>query len=102
MQDWLEDRLEDQPQDRPEDRRRFPRTKCFKGARIVASGRDLVTCIVRNVSAEGARLQLAGIVALPDEFDLCFDSGRRVRQCRVMWRTESDAGIWFAQQAKAA
>jgi hypothetical protein len=94
--------MQDQLQDRPEDRRRFPRTRCFKGARIVASGHDVVTCIVRNVSAEGARLQLAGIVALPDEFDLCFDSGRRVRQCRMMWRTESDVGIWFAQQAQAA
>ncbi len=98
MQDQLQDRL----QDRPEDRRRFPRTRCFKGARIVASGHNVVTCIVRNVSAEGARLQLSGIVALPEEFDLCFDSGRRVRQCRMMWRTENDVGIWFAQQAKAA
>ena len=81
-----------------QDRRRFPRTRCFKGAKIVAPGQAVVACVVRNVSAEGARLQLAGIVALPDEFDLCFDSGRRVQQCRVMWRTESDAGIWFAQQ----
>jgi|HubBroStandDraft_6_1064221.scaffolds.fasta_scaffold465326_2 hypothetical protein len=91
--------MQDQLEDRPEERRRFPRTRCFKGARIVASGHDVVTCIVRNVSAEGARLQLAGIVALPDEFDLCFDSGRRVRQCRMMWRNESDVGIWFAQAA---
>ena len=88
------DRLED----RPEERRRFPRTKCFKGAKLVAPGQAVVACVVRNVSAEGAKLQFPGFTALPDEFDLCFDSGRRVRQCRVMWRTESDAGVWFAQQ----
>ena len=82
-----------------QERRRFPRTRCFKGAKIIAAGYAVVSCIVRNVSAEGAKLQLAGIVGLPDEFDLCFDSGRRVRQCKVMWRTTSDAGIWFAQQA---
>lgn len=81
-----------------EDRRRFPRTRCFKGAQIVASGHTKLACVVRNVSAEGARLQFSGGVALPEAFDLCFDSGRTVRECRVMWRTISDAGIWFAQQ----
>ena len=81
-----------------QERRRFPRTKCFKGAKIRAPGREPIACIVRNVSAEGAGLQLPGSVALPDAFDLCFDTGRRVRQCRVMWRTSGEAGIWFAQQ----
>lgn len=81
-----------------QDRRRFPRTKCFKGAKIQAPGQAAVPCIVRNVSAEGAGLQLAGSVTIPDHFDLCFDTGRRVRQCRVMWRTSVEAGIWFAQQ----
>ena len=38
-----------------EERRRFPRTKCFKGATIKSPG-QAVACIVRNVSAEGAGL----------------------------------------------
>ena len=91
--------MRDPLQDPLEDRRRFPRTRCFKGAKIVASGHAIVSCIVRNISDEGARVQLSGITGLPDTFDLCFDTGRRIRQCRVMWRTTSDAGIWFAQQA---
>ena len=82
-----------------EDRRRFPRTKCYKGAKVLSDGRTTVTCIVRNVSAEGAKLMLPYSVVLPGEFDLCFDSGRRVRQCRVMWHTAREAGIWFPQQA---
>jgi hypothetical protein len=81
-----------------QERRRFPRTRSLKGAKIVASGQPVVACIVRNVSAEGARLQFSGIVGLPDAFDLCFDSGRRIRQCRVVWRTSNDAGIRFTQQ----
>ena len=102
MQDQLKDRLEDRTHDgtqnRSEERRRFPRTRCFKGAKVVAPGQAVVACVVRNVSAEGARLQFGSFYALPEEFDLCFDSGRRVRQCRVVWRTEGDAGVWFAQQ----
>ncbi|HEX4410623.1 MAG TPA: PilZ domain-containing protein [Xanthobacteraceae bacterium] len=79
-------------------RRRFPRTNCFKGAKILAPGLSAIACVVRNISAEGAGLQLRGANDLPSEFDLCFDTGRRVRQCRVMWRTTGEAGIWFAQQ----
>jgi hypothetical protein len=82
-----------------EDRRRFPRTKCFKGAKIKASGQSAIPCIVRNVSAEGARVELPFSTVLPHEFDLCFDIGPRHKQCRIMWQTARDAGIWFAQQA---
>ena len=82
-----------------QDRRRFPRTNCYKGAKIMPAGLAAVPCIVRNVSAEGAAIQFAGSAAVPDAFDLCFDTGRRVQQCRIMWRTSGSAGIWFAQQA---
>jgi hypothetical protein len=82
-----------------EDRRRFPRTKCFKGAKILSQGQTAIACIVRNVSAEGAELHLPYNIILPGEFDLCFDTGQRMRQCRVMWHTSREAGIWFAQQA---
>ena len=82
-----------------QDRRRFPRARCFKGAKILSPAQAAVACIVRNVSAEGAGLQLSGSVVLPATFDLCFDTGRRMRQCRVMWRRAGEAGIWFAQAA---
>jgi hypothetical protein len=82
-----------------QDRRRFPRTKCFKGAKIQSAGQTAVTCIVRNVSAEGVKIELPYSLVLPAEFDLCFDIGPRMRQCRVMWQTAREAGIWFAQQA---
>jgi hypothetical protein len=82
-----------------QDRRRFPRTKCFKGATIRSAGQAAIACIVRNVSAEGAKLMLPYNVVLPGAFDLCFDSGRRMRQCRVVWHTSREAGIWFPQQA---
>jgi hypothetical protein len=80
-----------------EERRRFPRTKCFKGAKIQSPG-EAVDCIVRNVSAEGARLQLPYNVVLPAEFELAFDTGGQKHQCRVVWHTSREAGVWFAQQ----
>jgi hypothetical protein len=81
-----------------QDRRRFPRTRCFKGATIKSSGQE-VACIVRNMSAEGAGLQLSYSAILPAAFELNFDTGRQMHQCRVVWRTSRAAGIRFAPQA---
>ena len=80
------------------DRRRFPRTNCFKAATIKSSGQT-ISCVVRNISAEGAGLQFSYSGALPAEFDLSFNTGRQMRQCRVIWCTPREAGISFAQQA---
>jgi hypothetical protein len=52
------------------------------------------------MSVEGAGVQLSGSVVLPSQFDLCFDTGRRMRQCRVVWRTSGEAGIWFPGQGR--
>lgn len=81
-----------------EERRRFPRTRCFKGATIKSPGQAFA-CIVRNVSAEGAGLQLSYSAILPAEFDLNFDTGQQMHHCRVIWRTSRGAGICFARPA---
>jgi hypothetical protein len=49
-----------------QNRRRFPRTKCFKGAKILSHNHAAVPCIVRDISVEGAGLQLpATLLCLP-------------------------------------
>jgi len=77
------------------ERRRFPRSKVFKGAKLIVPGQERVSCIVHDLSAAGAGLQLLGSVDLPDVFDLCFDTGQRIRECRKVWRTSTLAGISF-------
>jgi hypothetical protein len=66
------------------ERRRFPRAKVFKGAKVVCRGQMRANCVIRNLSAEGAGLQLASM------------AGHRLRECRVVWRSASDAGVAFA------
>jgi PilZ domain len=78
------------------ERRRFPRAKVFKGAKVVCRGQMRANCVIRNLSAEGAGLQLASTADLPAVFDLCLDTGHRLRECRVVWRSASDAGVAFA------
>jgi PilZ domain-containing protein len=77
------------------ERRRFPRTKVFKGAKVVLVGRSTVNCIVRNLSNHGACLQLPTTADLPADFDLSFDTGRTLRNCHVVWHTVTSLGVSF-------
>jgi hypothetical protein len=81
------------------ERRCHPRTKVFKGAKLILPGRAAVSCIVRDLSTGGAGLQLTSTSDLPAEFDLAFDTGHMVRKCRVAWRTQTNVGVAFQPQA---
>jgi len=82
------------------ERRRFPRSSVFKGAKLIVSGQAKVACIVRDLSAQGAGLQLRASADLPEEFDLCFDTGQRIRRCRKVWRNATLVGVSFAPVAE--
>lgn len=77
------------------ERRRFPRTKVYKGAKVMLVGRSTVSCIVCNLSNHGACLRLPSTADLPAEFDLSFDTGYTLRQCRVAWQTPMNLGVSF-------
>jgi hypothetical protein len=78
------------------ERRRAPRTNVFKSAKIILtqSSRD---CIVRDISALGARLAFISTAYVPDTFDLTFDAGRTLRPCRAAWRTGTQIGVEFRE-----
>ena len=79
------------------ERRRFPRINLFKGAKVYLVGRPPLSCTVRDLSNHGAGLQFRSTADLPAEFDLSFDTGRTVRQCRVAWQTRTAVGVSFQQ-----
>jgi hypothetical protein len=81
------------------ERRCVPRTKVFKGAKLVVPGRAAVSCIVRDLSTHGAGLQLASASDLPAEFDLAFNTGQKVRRCRIAWHNLTNVGVSFTQGA---
>jgi len=82
------------------ERRQNPRTRVFKGAKVILSGRSTVTCIVRDLSSGGACLQLPSTTDLPAEFRLSFDTGNNLRKCRVVWRTLTNLGVSFELPAE--
>lgn len=58
-------------------------------------------CVIRDVSETGARLELAGDLALPDQFDLHIDKKNATRRAIVKWRRAREVGVAFADAAAA-
>lgn len=79
-----------------EERRTAPRHRVLKGATLSFNqGYGAFECLVRNLSANGARLSFGDASAVPPAFALTIkgESGRRA--ARVRWRSRTDLGVSF-------
>jgi PilZ domain len=73
--------------------RRFLR----KEGAILSAGSILTKCVVLDVSASGAKIEIQSPSEIPDEFDLLLSSDGKVRRkCHVVRRTEKGIGVRFA------
>jgi hypothetical protein len=75
------------------DRRGLPRRKIIKGGRTFWPNGDSSECIVYNLSASGAHLEIRG--PAPNVFDLEIDGDRSRRSCVVVWRKAKRIGVKF-------
>jgi hypothetical protein len=51
-------------------------------------------CTIKNISDGGARLDIGLLLDLPDRFTLLMSStANHRRECRLIWRSEFEAGI---------
>jgi PilZ domain len=76
--------------------RQEPRKRALKSGKIVFNNRfSAIDCTVRNLSAKGAMLLIAGPIGIPDAFTLELESGALKRDCRVVWRDERRLGVVF-------
>ena len=66
------------------------------------SGLMSAPCVVRDISETGARLELAGDLALPDQFDLHIDKKNATRPALVRWQRAREFGVVFEDAAEAA
>ena len=83
-----------------EDRRREPRHRVLKGGTLTFNnGYGALECVVRNLSAGGARLQFGDTAAVPPRFDLRVSGESKALPARVRWRTITDVGVAFEDDA---
>jgi hypothetical protein len=72
-----------------------PRHRVLKAGTIEFGG-GAIDCTVRNLSTNGAALEVASPVGIPDQFDLIILAEHLHRPCRVIWRKQKRIGVTFA------
>lgn len=77
-----------------ENNRAAPRHRILKSGSISFDG-GAIDCLVRNISATGAALEVASPVGIPDTFTLLISGEHAGHRCRVAWRSDKRIGVAF-------
>jgi hypothetical protein len=78
-----------------EDNRTTPRMRRLKEGRVVFnSKRSVMSCIVRDASKFGARVQIGEPYLVPHEFDFVM-AGDEPRAARKIWIRQNEMGLQF-------
>jgi hypothetical protein len=80
-----------------EDKRKHPRTEIAQPA-YVSSGGSVMSCTVRNISAEGAAIDVDNPAFVPARFRLVMANDSSARECRIAWIQENRIGLTFVDQ----
>lgn len=76
------------------------RRRCLLAAKIsFDKGLTQCECEIRNISESGARLKIGTAVSLPRFFHLFIFAQQRRLHAELKWRSESEAGIQFCDEA---
>ncbi len=80
-----------------DEKRKHPRTEIDEAA-YVSSGGSVMSCTVRNISAEGAAIDIENPAFVPQHFRLVMANSARVFECRVAWIQRNRIGLNFVDQ----
>jgi hypothetical protein len=84
-----------------EEKRKYPRTEIEEPA-FVSSGGSVMPCVVRNISPEGAAIDVDNPAFVPQQFRLVMAKDPSVvHECRVAWIQKNRIGLTFKSIADA-
>ena len=75
-----------------EEKRKYQRTEIDEPAYVSAEG-SVMSCIVRNISPEGAAIDVENPAFVPSRFRLVMANGSSVRECRIAWIQQRRIGV---------
>ncbi|KRR14690.1 pilus assembly protein PilZ [Bradyrhizobium jicamae] len=85
-----------------EEKRKYPRTLIDEPA-YVSSGGSVMPCVVRNISREGAAIDVDNPAFVPKHFRLVMARNPSiVHECRVAWIQKNRIGLTFTKIVDAA
>jgi hypothetical protein len=77
-----------------EEKRKYQRTEINQPA-YVSSGGSVMSCMVRNISPEGAAIDVENAAFVPPHFRLVMASDSSVHECKVAWIQQNRIGVTF-------
>ena len=77
-----------------DEKRKHPRTEINEPA-YVSSGGSVMSCVVRNISPEGAAIEVENPVFVPQRFRLVMAKDSSVRDCEIVWIQQKRIGVAF-------
>lgn len=77
-----------------EEKRKHPRTEIDEPAYVSADG-SVMSCVVRNISPEGAAIDVENPAFVPSRFRLVLRRDSSVRECRIAWIQKNRIGLSF-------
>jgi hypothetical protein len=79
-----------------DERRSHIRRRTFKGGKLIFNkGLSVLDCVIRDMSDQGARVELGATIGVPDTFELIIAPDRVKRSCKIAWRSKRHIGISF-------
>ena len=83
-----------------EERRKYQRTEINEPA-YVSSGGSVMSCMVRNISPEGAAIDVENPAFVPSRFRLVMARDASVRECSIAWIQKNRIGLTFVAPRQA-
>jgi hypothetical protein len=83
-----------------EEKRKYPRTEINEPAYVSANG-SVMSCVVRNISPEGAAIDVENPAFVPPQFRLVMANDSSVHECRIAWIQQKRIGVTFAALPQA-
>ncbi len=77
------------------ERRISPRIPTRRSARIDIKGKAPIECLVRDLSASGARLEVPDVSQLANNFTLTIVGSWDRHACRLAWRKGNMVGVEY-------
>ncbi len=77
-----------------EEKRKYQRTEINEPAYVSAGG-SVMSCMVRNISPEGAAIDVENPAFVPPRFRLVMASDSSVHECRIAWIQQKRIGVTF-------
>jgi PilZ domain len=83
-----------------QEKRKHPRTEIDQPA-YVSSGGSVMSCMVRNISVEGAAIDVENPCFVPPRFRLVMAHDSSVRECMIAWIQKNRIGLTFVEMPQA-